>query len=181
MSRFDELGEWLRRLGSPMSAGEAHGCLCGMLAVNVSTPLESWLKVTLDEPDEADALLRESRGLMQAVYDESRAQLQDPTLGFHLLLPGDPEPLAVRVEAIGEWCEGFLYGLAVAGINAEANLPGDCGEILRDLADIARAGFEVEEDEENEQAYAEIVEYVRMGALLINEELQPTKAPPRLQ
>ncbi len=34
--------------------------------------------------------------------------------------------------------------------------------------------------EAEESAYAEIVEYVRVGVLLINEEMHPLKAPPRL-
>ncbi len=52
---------------------------------------------------------------------------------------------------------------------------------MRDFAEIAGTGFDVEIDETNETAYSEIVEYVRVGVLLINEELQPIKAPPRLQ
>ena len=55
-------------------------------------------------------------------------------------------------------------------------------ELLDDLAEIARVDFEVgEPDEEEQAAFAEVVEYVRVGVLLINEELQPSKAPPQLQ
>jgi len=54
-------------------------------------------------------------------------------------------------------------------------------EILRDLAEISKVEFDVEgAGEAEEGAYAEIVEYVRVGVLLINEEMHPVKAPPRL-
>jgi uncharacterized protein YgfB (UPF0149 family) len=36
-------------------------------------------------------------------------------------------------------------------------------------------------DEEEQTAFAEVVEYVRVGVLFINEELQPSKAPSQLQ
>jgi uncharacterized protein YgfB (UPF0149 family) len=62
------------------------------------------------------------------------------------------------------------------------SLPDAVGEMLEDLAQIARVDFDVDEtDEEEQHAFADVVEYVRIGVLLINEELQPGKAPPVLQ
>src|SRR5579859_8022634 len=44
----------------------------------------------------------------------------------------------------------------------------------RDMGQIAQAGFEGDaESEDDETAYAEIVEYVRVGVQLLFEELQP--------
>ena len=61
-------------------------------------------------------------------------------------------------------------------------MPEDVAELVRDITEISRADFEIEEaDEDDEQAFSEVVEYVRMGVLLINDELQPLKAPARLQ
>ena len=50
-------------------------------------------------------------------------------------------------------------------------------ELIRDLVEIARAGHDVsQEDENDEESYMQLYEYVRMGVLLINEELQPIEA-----
>jgi len=66
-------------------------------------------------------------------------------------------------------------------VREEKALPADVREILRDLVEISKVAFEAAEaGEEEERAYAEIVEYVRVGVLLINEEMHPVKAPPRL-
>jgi len=44
-------------------------------------------------------------------------------------------------------------------------------EIIKDFADIANLSNELEEDEETEQAYFEILEYVRISSLLCFAEL----------
>ena len=54
-------------------------------------------------------------------------------------------------------------------------------EILQDITSISQASEEEEEDEMNEVAYSDIVEYVRMGVLLINEEMHPMNRPQTIQ
>ena len=52
----------------------------------------------------------------------------------------------------------------------------DVGEIVRDFTEISRAtGDEAEADESNEQAYAELVEFIRVGAQVVFEELLPLR------
>jgi uncharacterized protein YgfB (UPF0149 family) len=70
--------------------------------------------------------------------------------------------------------------MSAGGIQDIEKLPGDSGEIVRDFVDISRADtYELEGGEEDEVAYNELLEYVRTGVLLLNEELHPSKAPPR--
>ena len=50
------------------------------------------------------------------------------------------------------------------------------GEIVRDFTEISRAsGDEAEADESNEQAYAELVEFIRVAAQVVFEELLPLR------
>ena len=52
----------------------------------------------------------------------------------------------------------------------------------RNLAQIARVDFEFgDPDEEENVAFEEVAEYVRVGVLLVYEELQPSNTPPTLQ
>lgn len=62
-------------------------------------------------------------------------------------------------------------------------LPEDTAELIRDMVEIARAGHDLGDDSDaDEDSYMQVFEYVRMGVLLINEELQPShKAPEALQ
>jgi uncharacterized protein len=177
---YDSVDGALARAGADTDAAEGHGTLCGMLSVNGSLPVEDWFRELLPEPVPGDRVADESRRQLGELFRETRMQLHDTELGFDLLLPGDDAPLVRRVEALGLWCQGFLYGLSVCGVRQEGSLPEDSAEVVRDLADIAATGFDVDPDEANETAYSEIVEYVRIGVLLVNEELQPIKARPRL-
>ena len=59
------------------------------------------------------------------------------------------------------------------------DLPANVHEILNDLTHIGRASVELEgdaDDESEEEAYAEVVEYVRVGVQLIHDELIPAQA-----
>jgi uncharacterized protein YgfB (UPF0149 family) len=97
---------------------------------------------------------------------------------FELLLPADEEPIDVRTAALAQWCQGFLYGLGAGAITDATGLPGDAGEIVRDFTEISRAGVDAtQEAESNEAAYAELVEFVRVGVQLLFEELGALRPP----
>jgi len=93
--------------------------------------------------------------------------LQDTELGFQPLLPDDEVPVADRTLALGQWCGGFLAGFGLAGRFQEADLSEDLRELLTDLGKIASLDEDIPDDEDNETDLVEIVEYVRMSALLI--------------
>ncbi|MCK4709578.1 MAG: UPF0149 family protein, partial [Gammaproteobacteria bacterium] len=57
----------------------------------------------------------------------------------------------------------------------DRKLPTDTAELMRDFIDISQAVFDDEEMESSEDDYMQLVEFVRVGVLLINEELQPMK------
>jgi len=103
---------------------------------------------------------------------------------FSLLMPDDEEPIELRTEALTLWCNGFVYGLGTSGAPDPEQLPGDAGEIVRDLAQIMRAGVDEREGlEANEAALAELVEFVRVGVQVVFEELGALRHPaasPRL-
>ncbi len=83
--------------------------------------------------------------------------------------------------ALSQWCQGFLYGFGTGRCRAaRANCSGEVEEVLRDLTHISQASVETGADaEEEEQAYAEIVEYVRAGVQLIHDELIELRAARR--
>lgn len=172
----------LRRLGADLSVAECHGRLVGWLCAAHGLSREQWLGHLAPEVAAGDVLLAEAAATLEGLRQAALAQLNDPVLDFQPLLPGDDQPLEARVEALGEWCQGFLLGMSLGGLKDVAKLPGDSGEALRDLVQLSRAGsYEVGEGEEDEEAYTQLLEYVRTAVLLVNEELNPTRAAPRTE
>jgi len=138
-----------------------------------------WQQALWPNRPDGDLLAAEAHEVFKQTHTITRRQLNDPACEFQMLLPDDNDSLDARVNALGDWCQGYLIGLSLGGITDFAPLPEDAREITKDLLEIARAGtsYELEGSEEDENAYAELVEYLRVGVLLINEELQPTQAP----
>jgi yecA family protein len=181
LPQYQAVEDALQTAGATAGAAEVHGTLCGMLSANLGAGVEGWIRELFPEEQPGELPTGEPRQLLGQLFDETRTQLSDALLSFELLLPGDDDDLDGRVSALGHWCQGFLYGLAVAGVTDPGKLPQDSAEFIKDLSEIAGTGFDVEEDEENEEAYQEIQEYIRMGVLLVSEELQPLKGPSRIQ
>ncbi len=177
---IDALSRALQNLEADLSPSESHGALTGMLCAKAGAVKQEWLKSLAPNLAAGDLLAREALELLGTLYDATQQRLNDPTLEFQPLLPPDEASLETRLAALAEWCQGFLMGMSEGGITDIDRLPTDSAEILRDLVEISRAdAYELGEGEEDEKAYAELLEYVRTGVLLINEELNPTKAPPQ--
>jgi len=160
----------LREIDAPLDAAELHGFLCGLLCSVPQLDETQWLEKTL--PGEPAALLPTAREVFDELWAATRQALRDGDFSFRLLLPGDDVDLPDRVEALGHWSQGFLLGLNEGGLKDLTALSGELAEIARDLVEIAGAeGFELVDEEEDETAYTELVEYVRVGVQLFCEEL----------
>lgn len=173
---YSALSEALHRIAVETPPAELHGQLCGLLSSRPDLQAEQWLAEAVPELIEAkqrgDALAAGSEALLQQLFRDSEAGIQDRELGFRLMLPDDSESLPQRLEELAEWCNGFLMGLAMGGIKDFKNLPGDIPEFLEDMMEISRAGnYELRDEEEDETAYMELLEYIRMGVMLVRMEL----------
>lgn len=155
---------------------EAHGVLAGALCATATYSCEDWLAEVLPEGEvdpDADIALR-------GLFDQTRVALFGHDMQLALLIPGDELSIEQRTAALCQWCTGFLYGLAGQGAADPGQLPGDAGEVVRDISEITRAGVDASEAaEENEAAFSELVEFVRVGVQLVYEELDARRRPAR--
>lgn len=172
---YTEIQRVLTDERSMTDAAEAHGTLTGCLCAAIGYRFEDWLLEILPEGRArpfAAAALRE-------LYLETSGALEGSEMEFDLLLPEDEDSLDTRTVALAQWCQGFLYGLGGSAIQDTNGLPGEVGEIVRDLSEITRVGVDIGQSvESNESAYAELVEFVRVGVQLVFEELRPLRDQP---
>lgn len=178
---FEKIEQSLYRLGADIAAAEFHGTLCGILC-SASGKVDEWFMKSFPPADASDALAQEAAQALVSLYQETMRQLNDPTCDFHLLLPDDESSMEQRTEALGEWCQGFLIGLGTVGITDYSTLPEEAAEVCQDMIEIARAAsYDIDSGEEDEAAFADLEEYVRVGVLLVNEALQPNRQAPGTQ
>ncbi|MEE9342984.1 MAG: UPF0149 family protein [Gammaproteobacteria bacterium] len=172
---FDHLDHVLARAGASADPSDSHGFLSGLICAAGQAQPEQWEQQLLagQESDNAKTLL-------QAHYRDALTRLNSAELDFEILLPQDEEDLKWRTDMLGQWCLGFLSGMGVGGLPDANSLPEEVSELLEDLTQISRVEFEIDDPgEEDEVAFQEIVEYVRVGVLYLIEELQPLKPSPR--
>ena len=171
----DTLDQALRRCGATWDASQTHGLLSGRLAVRGADSGFDWLSQVLEGTNQADALRVECEGLLGTLFASTYQQLAERLSAFTPLLPGDDDSPALRATALAHWCEGFLHGLVSGehGADLRARLQADpLADIIRDMLQITRAAAEEDDEaESDEEAYFELVEYVRVAAQLAFEEL----------
>lgn len=172
---FPEIARVLDGLQSSVPAAESHGCLCGALCAAPHYSLERWLEEIVPEESSSD-LERENQAL-KLLFEDTTKALRGEQMEFEPLLPDDDAALEERALALSQWCQGFLYGFGTGAPVKADEMPATIDEVLRDLTYIGRASVELEEgNEEEEEAYSEVIEYVRVGVQLIHDELYAARA-----
>lgn len=161
---------WLLALAAdkrPERVAETHGVVIGLLA---AAPHQSDQQVadqlaSLQVGDWTSDRIQEHLG---PAISTLRSELASPDMDFKPLLPTDDRPLNERTQCLASWVSGFLAGF---GAGAPRLDRPDANEALRLFEQIARAATDPDAgDEEQESAFTELSEFVRVGTLLLREE-----------
>lgn len=161
----------------PVTPAELHGLLLGRSCAGAGFEVEAWIADAAEVlGGEPEAPVRQALvGLQEMV----KGELGGDDIAIVLLLPSDEAPLTERALALGQWCQSFLTGFGlVAGDRA---LSAEAMEVLQDMAAIAQVQDSLEESEDGETDYMEVMEYLRVAPLLLFSEcakpLPPTAKP----
>lgn len=168
---YDAVKGILSELDTDDSIAKAHGILCGFACVKPKIDLQDWLGEVL--PNMSDKPLDQSTHAQLAqIHNNTLLQLNDATLDFQPLIADEDYPLREQADTLIQWCQGFLVGLGLGKISVSDE---DVSAMIKDFSEISGLDTEILENEQNAQDLSEIIEFVRMGVLLIQETLQPSK------
>lgn len=168
---YSELEKALNKTALKLHPSQVHGLICGFLCGHPKDT-KAWeaLVAGNDESEETHIVL-------QSLYDLSDKQLREFLFEFQLLLPKDSTALPERAEALTLWSQGMLTGLKLAEVPITARQPSEMTEAINDLIEVAKMNYEdVVASEEDEAAYTDLVEYVRMIVTFIYQELHQQDA-----
>lgn len=169
---FDEFQRAIA--GLAIAASELQGSLCGYLCAGGIARPGRWLEALQIDAEDVRDLPEQA---LESLRATTVTLLDDPDMRFTPFLPDESAPLAQRIPALSEWCAGFLGGFGLTGLGEGEGLSEQADDALRDLERIAHFGYEPDETEADENALAEIVEYVRVAALLLYQEASQARAP----
>ncbi len=164
---FRELNQALSKTTLKLHPSQVHGLVSGVICGNPKSTA-AWEELVTGGEDPAP-----THEVLQELYDSSAKQLEDFLFEFQLLLPADSEDLPTRAEALTLWCQGMLTGLKLAQVQIVDREASEMTEAINDLIEIAKMNYEdVVANEEDEAAYAELVEYVRVAIILIYQDMR---------
>jgi uncharacterized protein YgfB (UPF0149 family) len=157
------------------SAAELHGLLAGQLCSGVAHPDPQELGELLEYHGELAPVVVK---LCERLATETADQLGQLDFQFQPLLPPDDAELPERVDALGLWCDGFTVGFAAGFIQPEEILSEEARELLGDLGRLSAVSASAEDcSEQDEVDYMELVEYVRMAAITLFQQLASPGIP----
>lgn len=174
---YQQIEEALQAVKATVGAAEAQGLLAGMAGAAEQPEKAAWIAQTLADTEPKGEAAKTCLTALLALYERTMRELDDDQLGFQPLLPPDNTELPQRAKALGRWASGFLAGLGLGGLSEERKLSKDVREALHDLDAITQVEMEGAGGEEDESAYVELVEYVKVVVLLVRASLRPPKKP----
>lgn len=184
---YQDIQNALAHAHEQITPAELHGLLTGLVCTGLKNLDEQTTNLVLHLTHPLTD--NEINNTLTALFHATQQKIGGFELDFQLLLPDDDAPLALRAEEFGKWCEGFLAGVGLGSIgNNDYQDKEDVQDILYKLSEAAKIQFEaVDFTEEDEVAFMEVTEFVRMavfsvytsltgavGHPLMNDNIDPT-------
>lgn len=158
-------------LNLPISGSELHGVMCGYLCTGEVREGEAYLRAYM--PSQNGAKMRQAALALFGVYAVSQQQLLNFDFEFQLLLPDDDEPIIKRAQAFREWCDGFIQGLNLGGVDQSDLHDEETLEALEHLTEFAQLDYQsLSVGEDDEQALMDVNEYTRFAVLRIHQDIE---------
>lgn len=173
---YATLEEQLKAAGAPITLAELHGALCGLFCSAGRQVAGTWLAEQVELLHGDSQAVSRAATAVEALESSSWLALTGTAMEFVPLLPDDETDLAARAAALGQWCVGFMGGLALGGW-CEPNAPDEAGgvsEVVQDFIEISKAGLGSEDQADLDAAefsYVELAEYIRVGVMVVFEAL----------
>lgn len=107
--------------------------------------------------------------LVEPIIELIYLQLSETSIELENMLPNGEMPLSARIYSLVEFLQAFLLGIEQENLSNFVDEPEALEEMLNDFSVLTQMDMDEEDSEESEANYIEIIEYVRIGILLMAE------------
>lgn len=171
MPTYQQIHDALSLSHNLISPAELHGMLCGFICTGIkqldNNNFSDILMLALPDDDTTEVNL-----ILNALFTQTQAQIQQFEMSFRLLLPHDEADLEERAIEFGKWCEGFLTSIHFSKLTNLYRNQDEVNDILLKLNAAAKLQFNnLQYSEEDEYYFMEVTEFVRLSVFAIYHEL----------
>jgi uncharacterized protein YgfB (UPF0149 family) len=166
MVSYEEFGAAADKAKLGIGHAEVHGSVKGYLFAGRSAPADRLLSALQLESDDTGV-----PGPLHTLLDGLVSEISAELRAGGAVMPLLPNaPLQARANGMVDWCRGFLGGLGLAGAGTGGRLDSATRELLHDFGRIASTHLECDDDD---AAFAEVLDYVRNGVSYLHAALAP--------
>ena len=172
---YDDMLTLVEALSLKEHISEIHGAISGFLCIGANDEAASYIQELIENKDVTcfELEIRTLVNLLTVVHK----QLSTLTFDFQLLLPNDEAPLSERAQAISFWCHGFSDSFLQSGMDVSQFKTDEARDALYHITEVSQLDHEgLSVSEDDEKAFMELYEYVRMAVLMMHTELQSEAA-----
>ncbi|WP_105265147.1 UPF0149 family protein [Pseudoalteromonas sp. T1lg76] len=149
---------------------EVQGIITGLLACGLDIEEKDYLGLLSDVLNDGISFEKTLKQWLSELYSQAVESFSNEQLQFELMLPDEEESLIDQANALVAWVNGFLLGFGLKQKDY-GKLSDDVKEVIQDFTEISRLDTHFDETEEDKQALHEVLEYVRVSAMLCFAEL----------
>ena len=156
---------------------EYHGIICSRLCFGIKEFNDLISKDSNTNHRIVSLQMKEFNTVLAGIIEEQEKLFKSNVLDFQPLLPDESESIEVRAIALALWCQGFIDGcgmcIAELDLDIKSISDGEISEIIEDFSQISTLDSNsILQEEEEEIALMELVEYVRVSVQLLFENLR---------
>lgn len=168
---YEAIEQLLQQHQVALTAAEMHGLISGILCGGNHD--DSWKTLVSELTNDGLSFPQTLAQPLLEIYQITRNTLDDEGFMFQLFLPDDTQDNVTvfeRADGLAGWVNHFLLGLGVVQPRLDKT-QGELKEAIGDLRNIAQLGYDEDEDQDQlAQSLEEVVEYVRVAAILCHNE-----------
>lgn len=161
---YEKIKEELAVLNLNIDVSQLHGVLTGLLVLGQSRQAEKYLSSLM--LNKTGPNYRQANYVIFSILTWTQTRLDNFGFEYQLLLPSDDSSLSERVQCFVDWCEGFMEGIDMAGLSIDDIENTEVIESIQhidEFSDLDTA--EMDYGDEDEKAYFEISDFVRMAVM----------------
>lgn len=152
-----------------VTPSELHGLLVGLIAGGMFKGSEDYLEHISELFNNGLTVKGSMKSALTKLVDGIFADLESEDMSFELLLMDEDEILSEQAEELINWVQYFLVGFGFNKRDLKTS-SNEVREIIEDFTAITKMDSGIEDSNDAQADFYEVIEFIRISAVLVHQE-----------